>query len=415
MKKLLKLIFIAVIAGVTYKYLTDRDIKVVDIFIKAKEWIISAVEEVEKVEKVEEVEKVEGNSGSGIPDFNVRYENNEKSAGSYSSAADASEAVEYPVSPKYFPGTGQFADLDKYAMETPSEAESSMGELVGWLTRPASDELEKVRLIFTWIATHVSYDDNGYNTGNYSDTTPEGVFTNRVSVCQGYSQLFTELCRIAGIDALTISGYAKGISYRPGSRFGDTNHAWNVAWIDGLWMLFDVTWAFGYGRGVNGRLVTESEFNDYWFNVNPNEFIFSHLPEDDSWQLNSPKISKYQFENMPYVSSVWFRMGFNGSDCLPAVLDGTIDVLPEAYGTDCDIKVISMPYNGRIPAGQTIKLRVKAEEGVRPAYENGGRIADMTPEGDEFTAVVRTVPGEFKLMTTTSGMSYETVLTYVVN
>jgi hypothetical protein len=39
----------------------------------------------------------------------------------------------------------------------------------------------------------------------------------------------------------------------------------------------------------------------------------------------------------------------------------------------------------------------------------------MTPAGDEYMAVLRTVPGEFKLMTTTNGMSYETVLTYVVN
>lgn len=420
MKKLLRLIFIAVIAGVTYKYLTDKDIKVIDMFSKAKEWVTSMVEKVEKVEEVKEI------YSSGMPDLDIKTEDEEHgtygnqrshypevSAASYS-APDASEAVEYPVADKRLPGSSKFPELDKYAMETPSEADASIEALVGWLMKPASGELEKVRLIFTWIATHVSYDDNGFNTGNYADTSPEGVFRNRVSVCQGYSELFTAMCRLAGLEAVTVIGYAKGIGYRPGSGFSDTNHAWNAARIDGEWRLFDVTWGSGYGRGVNGRLVSVQEFNDYWFSVNPDECVFSHLPGDDAWQLNHPKITRYQFESMPYVSALYFKMGFNGSQCLPAVLDGTIDVLPEAYSISGNIKVLSMPYSGRIPAGQTIKLRVKAGEGVSPAYENDGHISNMTLEGNEYTAFVKTVPGEFKLMVTYGGGSYETALEYLV-
>lgn len=408
MKKLVKLIFIAVIAGVTYKYLTDKDIKVADVFSKVKGWVISVVEEVEGVEKVEE------NYSSGVPEFNVMIENNEQAAVSTAPVPDASEAVEYPVAAKYYAGAGQFSGLDKYAMETPPEAEASMESLVDWLMTHAEGELEKARLIYTWIATHVSYDDNGFNTGNYSDTSPAGVFRYRVSVCQGYGELFTAMCRLAGLEAETITGYAKGISYSPGSGFSDTNHAWNAAKIDGEWRLFDVTWGSGYGRGVNGRLVSVQEFNDYWFNVNPDECVFSHLPGNDAWQFNSPKISKYQFESMPYVSSAYFKLGFSGSECLSAILDGRIDALPVAYSTSAILKVVSMPYSGRIPSGQTIRLRVKAEEGVIPAYENDGHITNMTLEGNEYTALVRTVPGEFKLMVTYGGGSYETALEYRV-
>lgn len=424
MKRLIRLIFVALAAWVAYKYLADRDIKAAQVVDKAVEWAREVVEGVEWVERVEssfaeasEDREVEGSFGAGLPDLNIRMEDDSPvrvQSPSVPDVPDPSTAVEYPVSSKMFSGGVEYAELDRYASETPPEAEKSMEALVGWLTEPASGELQKARLIFTWVATHVWYDDNGYNTGNYAGTSPAEVFRNRVSVCQGYSELFAALCNMAGIEAVTITGYSKGVSYRPGSSFSDTNHAWNAANIDGQWRLFDVTWASGYGRGVNGRLVTVHEFNDYWFNVNPNEAIFSHLPEDDRWQLNNPKITKYQFERLPYILSQYFKLGFSGDQCFPAVLDGTVQSLPEAYSVSGDIKVLSMPYSGRIPSGQTIRLRVAAGEGITPAYENGGRITDMTRDGNEYTALITTVPGEFRLMMTYGGGSYETALVYTV-
>lgn len=414
MKKLVKLIFIAVVAGVTYKYLTDKDITVDDFFGKAMDWARELVEEVEEVKKVE---GVEGSSGAGLPDLNVRMDDDSPERAqslSLPDVTDPSTVVEYPVSSQVLSGITEFAELDRYASETPPEAETSMETLAAWLSDHASGELEKARLIFTWVATHVWYDDNGYNTGNYAGTSPAEVFRNRISVCQGYSELFAALCNMAGIEAVTVTGYSKGISYRPGSSFSDTNHAWNAANIDGQWMLFDPTWASGFGRRVNGRLVTVHEFNGYWFNVNPNEAIFSHLPEDDRWQLNNPKITKYQFERLPYVSSQYFKLGFSGDQCFPAVLDGTVQSLPEAYSVSGDIKVLSMPYSGRIPSGHAIRLRVATGEGITPAYENGGRIINMTRDGDGYTAVVTTVPGELRLMMTYGGGSYETALVYTV-
>jgi hypothetical protein len=424
MKKLFKLIFLAILAGVTYKYLTDKDINIPEILSDAREWGISLVEELERAEGYPESSSVEENNGdvtgSGLPDLNFRMENEAPASGRIASspdtpeAPDVSQAVEYHVAEKMSWDNSSFASLDNYARAAPPEAESSMDALAAWLKRHADGEKELVRLIFTWIATHVYYDDDGFNTGNYADTSPESVFRNRISVCHGYSTLFTALCQSAGIEAVTIIGYAKGIGYRPGSGFSDTNHAWNAAMIDGEWKLFDVTWASGYGKGVNGKLVTVHEFNDYWFNVNPNEAIFTHLPEDEAWQLNNPKITKYQFERLPNVSSQYFRLGFNGDRCLPAILAGSLESLPEAYSVSGDIKVKSMPYSGRIVSGQTIRLRVTAGEGITPAYENGGRISEMTRDGNEYTAVVTTIPGRFRLMMTYGGGSYETVLVYSV-
>ena len=244
----------------------------------------------------------------------------------------------------------------------------------------------------------------------------EAVLRNRVGVCQGYSNLFNELAKLAGLESAVVTGYAKGISYTPGERFSQTNHAWNAVRVDGEWKLLDVTWAAGYGKGVNGRLVTVMQFEDYWFNTCPEEFIFTHFPEDESFQFNQPRINLARFENMPYASSRYFKLGFNGRHCFPAVISGTLNGFPQAYGVRDDIRMLSMPSGSIIPAGSNIKVRIQSDSAVKIAFRNSGRISNMTREGNEFSAVIRTTPGPLCLMANFGGDggTYETFLEYEV-
>ncbi|MBE0675995.1 MAG: hypothetical protein IH591_15165 [Bacteroidales bacterium] len=438
MKKLLKIIILAVVAGATYKYLTEKEISVADLAGRALERVSSLVSDF--AESVGEQQKNHiidrpaygdentsdiNRSGLSAYDSGIPYrhpgrtpeleaDSNPTAILSPAPAEMRYEAVEYVIAAKPSSGRERFSELDNYAMNVPAQAEATMESLVAWLMKPAYTELEKARLIFTWIATHVSYDDYGFNSGNYSDTSPEGVFRNRVSVCQGYSELFTRLCDIARLEAHTITGYAKGITYQKGQTITGTNHAWNIIRLDGRYRLFDVTWAAGYGKAVRGKLVSVSEFNDFWFDVSPADFIFSHLPEDDMFQFLVPTITQRQFERLPYVSGLFFKMGFSGNQCLGEFLAGTLTTLPQTYLTSYDIKVVSMPWSGTLQAGEVIRIRIMAEEGVTPAYQSGGKITRMQPEGGMYTATIRLEPGEFALMTTTGGGSYETVLEYVV-
>jgi hypothetical protein len=315
------------------------------------------------------------------------------------------------------PGSERFPYLDNYARETPRKAEASLQSLVEWLMKEANSEIEKARLIFTWIASNVRYDDHGFNTGNYSGTSASEVLSNRVAVCHGYSELFTEMCRIAGLKAETISGYAKGITYRPGERFDETNHSWNAAIIDNEWRLFDVTWGAGYGKGVNGRLVTVMEFEDYWFCASPEEAIFTHFPQEEKWQFNSPRISLSRFEKMPYVPASFFKMGFSGEICFPGVLDGTIESLPKAYSIKEDIQLLEMPYSGTLSEGKTISLKIRAGEGIVPAYTNGGYIKQMNKSGEEYSASFSLLPGDFSILINTGkpDMTYDVVVEYIVD
>lgn len=423
MRTIIKLIIIGIITAVAWKFMQERNINVGAELGKAKEWVIEKAKELERLAEESDNHVTDDNKASENSSFNLPLSQTGEEINKPDAQPSADytaeylrDAEEYPIEEKYVQGIEKFPELDKYARSVPPETGENMKGLVAWLTMPASDDLGKARLLFTWVASHVRYDDNGYNTGNYSGTSPEEVFRNRIAVCQGYSELMAELCRLAGLQAEVITGYAKGISYRPGDRFSRTNHAWNAIKIDGAWKLFDVTWAAGFGKGVNGKLVTEMRFDDYWFNTRPDEFIFTHLPKEENWQLVDRTISLSQYARMPYASSEYFSIGFNGRQCYQGVLNGTISSFPQTYDNKGDIRLMSMPYSGRLPSGRTIKVKIKSGDAKKIAYSNEGRIIDMERTGDEFSVVINPVPGELRFMARyEEGFgSYDIFLDYVV-
>lgn len=54
--------------------------------------------------------------------------------------------------------------------------------------------------------------------------------------------------RYSGVTAVVLTGFAKGLDYRPGDKFKGTdyNHSWNAVLIDSNWYLVDSHWATRY-------------------------------------------------------------------------------------------------------------------------------------------------------------------------
>lgn len=52
----------------------------------------------------------------------------------------------------------------------------------------------------------------------------------------------------AGVHSIVLTGYAKGLDYRPGDKFkgNEYNHSWNAVLIDNNWYLVDSHWATRY-------------------------------------------------------------------------------------------------------------------------------------------------------------------------
>ncbi|MGK7943791.1 MAG: transglutaminase domain-containing protein [Microcystaceae cyanobacterium] len=196
-----------------------------------------------------------------------------------------------------------FTQIDKIAASLDYQG-TSVQELAQKLNAYAKTDLEKARLIYAWIGHHIAYNWAGFISNNYGDVSPKGVLMSRQGVCSGYANLYRELAQNMGLEAVVIEGYSKGYSYAVGNST-DVNHAWNGVKINGKWYLLDSTW----GAGYIGNNQFMRQFNPYYFATPPSQFIYDHLPVDPNWQLLSQPYSKQQFENLPEVSSAFFKYG----------------------------------------------------------------------------------------------------------
>ncbi len=305
-----------------------------------------------------------------------------------------------------------FSKMDSHARNTPNSAAVDIQTLANHLGQQANTDLEKARAIYVWLAENIAYDDQGYNSGNYSSTTAEDVLTSRKSVCDGYSNLYLALGRELGLDIEKVTGYAKGYGYRNGADFASANHAWNVIQIAGQWRVFDATWGSGNGQNVNGRLVSKKAFTDVWFNVDPYDAIFSHYPEEPTYAFVSPHVSLDEYEAMPRVDHSFFSLVDSGRDMYAMALNENGFSFPEAYPPRNYVKAISIPLNGQLTVGQTYDFEIHVPNGEKVAVidaaeqwtffnNNGGRFTlsyDANTRGMLRIGIKRTSGPEYDIL-----------------
>ena len=196
--------------------------------------------------------------------------------------------------------------LDAHVLATPLGALTSVRALTDYLVEPARNDRERAWVLFRWITTNIRYDRAGA-AGGGADVRPEAVLCRKEAVCAGYTDLFLAMAAEAGLEAVSVSGYAKGEGYEAGDRFsGPPSHSWNAVCIDGSWRLVDCTWGAGY-VDETGQYVRW--FEPYYFLTPPERLIYTHFPEDPRWQLLEVPVTLARYERLPYVKPPFFTYG----------------------------------------------------------------------------------------------------------
>ncbi|MDO1451565.1 transglutaminase domain-containing protein [Rhodocytophaga aerolata] len=186
------------------------------------------------------------------------------------------------------------SNLIAYARATPEKYTKDTYSLATYLQAGAQNKKETVELFFYWIAHHIAYDVEMYQSRNFSDVTVVSALEKRKIICQGYAELFATLCEDVDINCEVIRGYGKGFSYT-GKKERDTNHAWNAVKIDNQWYLLDVTWGSGHAVMEENQMKYVQELNLRYLFTKPEKFVLNHLPQDAKWQLLSKLVSEEQF------------------------------------------------------------------------------------------------------------------------
>ena len=116
---------------------------------------------------------------------------------------------------------------------------------------------------------------------------------------------------------MVIKGYSKSAGYQPGVSFEDNRfrNSWNAVYVAGAWRFVQCNW--GARHLVNAKEVPKPgkaksdslryEYDDHYFLTDPKEFIYEFFPLQSEWQLLKNPITLEEFEELPFVRSLFFR------------------------------------------------------------------------------------------------------------
>ena len=151
------------------------------------------------------------------------------------------------------------------------------------ITQGIQSDYDKVLAVHDWVANNVWYDyDFLYGKTEDTNYVATEVLRNKNTICAGYANLTAALLRSIGIPTRISEGYALGVtsigSWTEEILSGqETNHAWNESYVDGRWVIYDVTWDSAK-RYENGTYSTEEGLKGrQYFDPTIQDFSATHL------------------------------------------------------------------------------------------------------------------------------------------
>ncbi|MFV8391620.1 transglutaminase domain-containing protein [Flavobacterium sp. LB2P6] len=171
----------------------------------------------------------------------------------------------------------------------PPNSTTSTNTIAKYINANFETETDKIRAVFYWTTSNISYDVANMFVVNFNETVQEKIaktLRTKKGVCIHYAVVFNELAQKTGIQSYIIEGYTK-----QNGKVSDLAHAWIAAKIDKKWYVFDPTWGSGYVN--NGRFF--KKINNYYFKAEPTKIIASHIPFDYLWQFSNEPITNNEF------------------------------------------------------------------------------------------------------------------------
>lgn len=179
--------------------------------------------------------------------------------------------------------------IDKKIAEIPNNLTNSTDEIASYINSNFKTENDKIRAVFYWTASNISYDIKNMLADNSMESSQQRIektLKTRKGVCIHYAEVFNDLLKKIGIESYIISGYTK-----QNGKIDNLSHAWCAAKIENKWYLFDSTW--GSGSVNNGKFI--KKINNYYFKTEPDKIIISHIPFDYLWQFLNYPVTNAEF------------------------------------------------------------------------------------------------------------------------
>ncbi len=183
-----------------------------------------------------------------------------------------------------------FALIDKKIAQIPDSLTQSTSKIGDYINTHFNNDTQKVRAIYFWTASTLSYDVKNMfvvNEGETRENKIENALKTRKGICEHYASIFQDLCSKTGIKSYIINGYTK-----QNTNSECLPHVWCAAKINDNWFLFDPTWGSGY---ISNKKFVRKFSNDYYM-ASPAFLIKTHMPFDYMWQFLKSPITPKEFD-----------------------------------------------------------------------------------------------------------------------
>ncbi len=204
-----------------------------------------------------------------------------------------------------------FSEVDNYVKSLGPLDSMNMGTISFTLTKRFTENVEKVRAIYDWVAMNISFDCKTARNGNNAKAYyAEEILKTRKATSSGYASLFQDLCSVARIRCLTVDGYIKRTAEDINEKPDEFNHTWVVVQLGQSpdnWFYADPT--FGSGFTDEKMTVFTKNFNTAYFFPDKKLFNLQHYPDNTAWILDAGSKSLSDFLALPVIRTAAFEYG----------------------------------------------------------------------------------------------------------
>ncbi len=172
------------------------------------------------------------------------------------------------------------------------------------ITSKFSDNEQKARAIFYWIANNIAIDPKATKQNDEKNKEPEKVIASRKATALGFSLLVQEMCSYAKIRCLSVDGYVKNFAAEINEKADEKNYSWNVVQLGQspeTWYYVDACRASGF---LDKKLSSfTKQFTSQYFFTDRKMFNLVYFPDNMAWQLGGGIKSLKDYYSLPVFGS----------------------------------------------------------------------------------------------------------------
>lgn len=215
--------------------------------------------------------------------------------------------------------TIDFSKADSVALINKGKSLKNLPLLTHDLTVDLTTDVEKFRVIFSWVCTNIKNDYHSYLrtskkrkkiekdreafmewNKSFTPKVFEQLVNERRTACTGYAYLIKEMANLAGIPSKIINGYGRTPTLLLTTK-SPSNHSWNAIKLNDQWYLCDATWSAGKIMLDDNGPRFEPDYDDVYFLTDPRIFIKNHYPLEQEMSFLEKTPSLTDFIDGPVV------------------------------------------------------------------------------------------------------------------